>query len=162
MNPRLLRISAGIPLAAALAVGISNTASVKIPGSSDTPLGNHSGVKFQANGGAPASTKVPKRSTKSRNTDQSMASRLRKAETASVTVGGLVREPGSVGFLSGMTLWQAVQKAGGATEFGSMRRVKLYRDGKQKTFDLTKPAAMSEILKANDTVEVPQNTPWGS
>jgi protein involved in polysaccharide export with SLBB domain len=77
-------------------------------------------------------------------------------------VGGHVRSPGPVSISASMTLWQAIQKAGGATEFGSLRRVKLFREGKQKTFDLTKDPGMTEMLKANDTLEVPQRVALGS
>ncbi|MES2476769.1 MAG: polysaccharide biosynthesis/export family protein [Verrucomicrobiota bacterium] len=89
------------------------------------------------------------------------------AETAnvaqeSVTVGGQVRRPGPVPFTRELTLWQAIQAGGGATEFGSMRRVKLFRDGKQKQYDVTKTQFMSIPLQRNDTIEVPQKTPWGT
>ncbi|MEO5915228.1 MAG: polysaccharide biosynthesis/export family protein [Luteolibacter sp.] len=82
------------------------------------------------------------------------------AET--VTVGGFVRQPGPVPYAKELTLWQAIQAAGGATEFGSMRRVKLFRDGNQKTYDATKAQFMSIPLQRNDTIEIPQKTPWGT
>lgn len=79
-----------------------------------------------------------------------------------VTIGGQVRKTGPVPFVKELTLWQAIQAAGGATEFGSMRRVKLYRDGNQKTYDVTKPQFMAIPLQRNDTIEIPQKTPWGT
>lgn len=79
----------------------------------------------------------------------------------SVTVGGQVRRPGPVPYAKELTLWQAIQAAGGATEFGSMRRVRLFRDGNQKTYDVTKPQFMAIPLQRNDTIEIPQKTPWG-
>lgn len=79
-----------------------------------------------------------------------------------VTVGGFVRSPGPVPYAKELTLWQAIQAAGGATEFGSMRRVKLFRDGNQKTYDATKAQFMSIPLQRNDTIEIPQKTPWGT
>lgn len=79
-----------------------------------------------------------------------------------VTVGGQVRRPGPVPYAKELTLWGAVQAAGGATEFGSMRRVKLTRNGSQKTYDATKAQFMHIPLQRNDTIEVPQKTPWGT
>lgn len=79
-----------------------------------------------------------------------------------VTVGGFVRQPGPVAFSHGMTIWQAIQGAGGATEFGSLRRVKILRDGKAKIYDATKAKFMAVTLEANDTIEVPQKVTWGS
>ena len=58
-----------------------------------------------------------------------------------------------------LTLYQAIQAAGGATEFGSMKRVKLFRGGKQKQYDLTQAQFMQIPLEPNDTIEVPQKTP---
>lgn len=79
-----------------------------------------------------------------------------------VTLGGQVRRPGPVPYAKELTLWQAIQAAGGATEFGSMRRVKLYRDGRQQTYDVSKPQFMAIPLQRNDTIEIPQKTPWGT
>ena len=76
----------------------------------------------------------------------------------SVTVGGQVRRPGPVPFARELTLWGAIQAAGGATEFGSMRRVKVIRNGNQKTYDVTKPQFMQIPLQRNDTIEVPLKT----
>ncbi len=80
----------------------------------------------------------------------------------SVTVGGQVRKPGPVVFTRELTLWQAIQNAGGATEFGSMGRVKLFRDGKMKQYDATKAQYMAIPLQRNDTIDVPQKTAWGT
>ena len=73
-----------------------------------------------------------------------------------VHIGGQVRRPGPVEFNQGLTLYQAVQAAGGATEFGSMKRVKLFREGRQQYYDLTKAQFMNIPLQPSDTVEVPQ------
>jgi protein involved in polysaccharide export with SLBB domain len=82
-------------------------------------------------------------------------------EEQAVTVGGQVRKPGPVAFTRGMTLWMAVQAAGGPTEFGSPKRVALFRDGKQKSYDLTKPQFMQVPLESNDTIQVPEKNILG-
>jgi protein involved in polysaccharide export with SLBB domain len=79
----------------------------------------------------------------------------------SVTVGGFVRRPGQVPFTRELTLWQAIQAGGGATEFGSMKRVRVLRDGKQREYDVTKPQFMNIPLQRNDTIQVPQKTILG-
>jgi protein involved in polysaccharide export with SLBB domain len=73
-----------------------------------------------------------------------------------VYLGGQVRAPGPKPFSQGMTLYQAVQSGGGATEFGSMKRVRIFRDGKALEFDLTLPQFMNVPVQPNDTIEVPQ------
>ncbi|MEO5713097.1 MAG: SLBB domain-containing protein [Luteolibacter sp.] len=73
-----------------------------------------------------------------------------------VYMGGQVRRPGPVPFVKGLTLYQAVQAGGGATEFGSLKRVKLFRGGSQKLYDLTQAQFMRIPLEPNDTIEVPQ------
>lgn len=78
-----------------------------------------------------------------------------------VTVGGEVRRAGPVPYNRGLTLYAAVQSAGGATEFGSVRRVKLIREGKIRIYDLRQTEAKSVTLKANDTIEVPQKNWFG-
>jgi protein involved in polysaccharide export with SLBB domain len=77
-----------------------------------------------------------------------------------VTVGGQVRRPGPVPFAKGLTLWQAIQAAGGPTDFGSMFRVTVFRDGNQKTYDVTKAQFMRIPLQRNDTIDVPQKNIW--
>lgn len=77
-------------------------------------------------------------------------------EEQMVHIGGQVRKTGPVPFNKNLTLYQAVQAAGGATEFGSVKRVKLYRNGKTQTFDLTEPKSMSFPLRPDDTIQVPQ------
>ncbi len=84
-----------------------------------------------------------------------------QVEQESVTVGGFVRRPGPVPFTRELTLWQAIQAGGGATEFGSMKRVRLLRDGKQKEYDVTRPQFMNIPLQRNDTIQVPQKTILG-
>ena len=78
-----------------------------------------------------------------------------------VTVGGQVRAPGPVRFKEKLTLYAAIQAARGATEFGSINRVKLLRDGKATTHDLRDDKQKLTRLKAGDIVEVPQKTLFG-
>lgn len=78
------------------------------------------------------------------------------AKEQMVHVGGQVRRPGPVAYQRNLTIYQAVQGAGGATEFGSLKRVKLFRKGKQQVFDLTQPQFMRVPMEPDDTIEVPQ------
>jgi polysaccharide export outer membrane protein len=73
-----------------------------------------------------------------------------------VVVGGQVRRPGPVPYNRNLTLYQAIQNAGGSTEFGSMKRVKLIRNGQQKLYDLTILKFMQIPLEPDDTIEIPQ------
>ena len=73
-----------------------------------------------------------------------------------LTVGGKVRAPGAKRWAQGMTLFQAVMAAGGPTEFGAMNRVKLYRNGRVYTYDLSKGDHKLLKVYANDTIDVPQ------
>jgi polysaccharide export outer membrane protein len=73
-----------------------------------------------------------------------------------VHVGGQVRRPGPVKYNNNLTIFQAIQAAGGATEFGSMKRVVLFRQGKPKTYDVSDPKFMMIQLQPDDTIDVPQ------
>jgi polysaccharide export outer membrane protein len=77
-----------------------------------------------------------------------------------VHLGGQVGRPGPVKFQRGITLWQAIQAAGGPTPFGTIKRVQLLRDGKQRQYDLTKIENMQIKLEPNDSIELPQKRPW--
>jgi protein involved in polysaccharide export with SLBB domain len=78
-----------------------------------------------------------------------------------VYIGGQVRKTGPVAFVKGLTLYQAIQAGGGPTEFGSIKRVKLFRGGSQKLYDLTKAQFMRIPLEPNDTIEVPEKNLLG-
>lgn len=73
-----------------------------------------------------------------------------------VTVGGQVMTPGQLFLMKGATLKDAVEAAGGPTEFASIRRIALFREGRRYTYDLTKEAHRKLRLKGGDTVDVPQ------
>lgn len=78
-----------------------------------------------------------------------------------VHVGGEVRRPGPIKFNNNLTLYQAIQAAGGESEFGSIRRVILYRSGKSQTVDLRESANKSISLRPEDTIEVPAKDIFG-
>lgn len=73
-----------------------------------------------------------------------------------VTLGGFVRGPGPKKYTQGLTLWGAIQAAGGASEFGSMKRVKLTRGGKVKQYNVQLPQFMHIPLEPDDAIEVPE------
>ena len=79
----------------------------------------------------------------------------------SVTIGGQVRKTGPIPFTKELTLWQAIQSAGGPTEFGSMKRVRLTREGQTKEYNLKKPQFQSISLQRNDAIEIPEKNPFG-
>jgi polysaccharide biosynthesis/export protein VpsN len=82
-------------------------------------------------------------------------------EEQTVTVGDQVVSPGPVKYVRGLTLYNAVQAAKGATPFGSMKRVRLTRGGQSKVYDLTDPKYMNIPVEPNDTIQVPQKTITG-
>jgi polysaccharide export outer membrane protein len=84
-----------------------------------------------------------------------------RPDEETVTVGGQVRRPGPVPYAKELTLYNAIQAAGGPTEFGSMGRVTLFRNGSQKTYDVTKAQFKQIPLQRNDTIEVPQKNVLG-
>jgi protein involved in polysaccharide export with SLBB domain len=91
-------------------------------------------------------------------TFQVIDSSSKKIEEQVVILGGQVRAPGPKPYNRTLTLWQAIQSAGGPTEFGSMRRVVLLRKGNSKTYDVTKTQFQQIPLEPDDTIDVPQKT----
>lgn len=79
-----------------------------------------------------------------------------------ITVGGKVRRPGKRHLAKLTTLYEAVQEAGGATEFGALNRVKLYRNGRAYTYDLTREDHRDLELYPGDIVDVPQKNWLGN
>lgn len=73
-----------------------------------------------------------------------------------VTVGGQVRAPGPVEYTRGLTLYNAVQSARGATEFGAMNRVAVVRGSQRKVYNLNETKYMNILVEPGDTIEVPQ------
>jgi len=97
-----------------------------------------------------------------RPTFQVIDSSSKRIEEQVVVVGGFVRGPGPKPYNRTLTLWQAIQAAGGATEFGSMKRVKLFRGKNAKEYDVTKPQNMQIPLEPDDTIDVPQKNFLGN
>jgi polysaccharide biosynthesis/export protein len=81
-----------------------------------------------------------------------------------VTVSGAVNKPGKVAFERPTTVLQAIMEAGGPSEYGTMRRVRLIRtvNGIQKSqvmdlHDIGKEAKPFYV-RDNDIIFVPQST----
>lgn len=73
-----------------------------------------------------------------------------------VHIGGFVRATGPRDFVKGLTVFQAVQAAGGPNEFGSMKRVILIRVGKQQIINLETLEGKGVVTQPHDTIEVPR------
>ncbi|HEY8961589.1 MAG TPA: polysaccharide biosynthesis/export family protein [Luteolibacter sp.] len=85
-----------------------------------------------------------------------IASSGQSMEKQLVHLGGQVRRTGPVDFVPGLTIYQAVQAAGGATEFGAMNRVQLLRGGKVRELNLKRSDEMNFPVMQNDTITVPE------
>ncbi|MGJ8695442.1 MAG: polysaccharide biosynthesis/export family protein [Verrucomicrobiaceae bacterium] len=77
------------------------------------------------------------------------------------TVGGEVKGSGPKPYSNGMTLFGAIQAAGGETPFGAITRVKLYRNGKVRTFNLKNDQDKGFQIRPDDMIEVPQKNWMG-
>lgn len=75
-----------------------------------------------------------------------------KAERFYVT--GHVRTPGSFVWEPGLTVQQAVAMAGGVTERGSLRRVRIFRIVGGKRTEIR--PKLTDLVQPNDTIEIPQ------
>lgn len=79
-----------------------------------------------------------------------------------VHLGGHVKSPGPRPYTQGLTVFQAIQAAGGADEFGAMNRVVLWREGKKQEINLKKPEGMAVLAEPADTIQVPQKNIIGN
>ncbi|MFT6178064.1 MAG: tetratricopeptide (TPR) repeat protein [Akkermansiaceae bacterium] len=79
-----------------------------------------------------------------------------------ITVGGQVKKPGVLTLYPGVTLYHAIQEAGGETPFGAINRVKLYRNGQVYTYNLKMDKHKGVKLYPGDLVEVPQKQWMGN
>jgi len=87
-----------------------------------------------------------------------------EASVTSVTVSGAVSKPGKLAFERPTTVLQAVMEAGGPSEFGTLKRVRLMRvvNGVYKSqvmdlHDLSKEVKPFYV-RDNDVIYVPQST----
>jgi len=78
-----------------------------------------------------------------------------------VHLAGYVKSSGPRPFTQGLTIFQAIQAAGGEDQFGAMNRVILYREGKQQEINLKKAERKSILAEPNDTIEVPLKGVFG-
>ena len=69
-------------------------------------------------------------------------------------VDGFVKQPGSFVIRPGMTVRQAIAEAGGISERGSTRGIKIIRKVNGKEVEIE--AQMSDLVKPNDTIRVRQ------
>jgi polysaccharide export outer membrane protein len=69
-------------------------------------------------------------------------------------VMGFVKQPGQFVLQPGMTVRQAISVAGGLTERGSDRRIKIIRKVNNKDVEID--VALSDLVRPNDTIRVPQ------
>ena len=72
------------------------------------------------------------------------------------TVGGQIRSPGQRQWTKGLTLYSAIQGAGGETPYAAMNRVKLYRNGKAYVYDMKRQDHKGVLVYARDVIEVPE------
>jgi len=94
-------------------------------------------------------------------TVQVIASSGQSIEKQIVHIGGHVKRPGPTEFVEGLTIYQAIQAAGGADEFGAMNRVRLTRGGSVKTLNVKQDQFKNYVLQQSDTIEVPEKNIWG-
>lgn len=69
-------------------------------------------------------------------------------------VTGFVRQPGSFVLRPGMSVQQAIAEAGGLTERGSRRGIKILRRVKEKDVEID--ARLTDLVRPNDTIVVRQ------
>lgn len=79
-----------------------------------------------------------------------------KGDNQIITVGGQVKSSGPKQWTDGMTLYTAIQAAGGETPFAAINRVILYRNGKAYKYDLNRQEHKGVKIYANDVIEVPE------
>lgn len=73
-----------------------------------------------------------------------------------VLVIGQARKPGLIPMKDGLTVHEAVQIAGGVTEFSTMRHVVILRGKETIDCDLTEAESRKVLLKSGDLVNVPR------
>jgi polysaccharide export outer membrane protein len=71
-----------------------------------------------------------------------------------IYVTGFVRQPGGFVFRPGMTVQQALAEAGGITERGSTRGIKIQRKVNGKDVEID--AKLTDPVRPNDTIKIRQ------
>lgn len=72
------------------------------------------------------------------------------------TIRGQVRSPGQKQWTNGITLYGAIQLAGGETPYGALNRVELFRSGKVYVYNPKRQNHKGVKVYARDIIEVPQ------
>ena len=75
-----------------------------------------------------------------------------------VTISGFVRATGPKPWTPGLTLYQAVAAAGGANEFGDVKRTLLMRGKSSRSYNLNNLQDRNIVLQADDTIEIPEKS----
>jgi protein involved in polysaccharide export with SLBB domain len=78
-----------------------------------------------------------------------------KRVSGGLSVMGQTRRPGTVQVSDGLTVFQAIQATGGCTEWGSMRKVAVFRSKKLIYCDFTKAESFKILSNPGDIVIVP-------
>lgn len=72
-------------------------------------------------------------------------------------ISGHVRSPGAYSYVKGMTVQQAIAVAGGLTERGSNRRIKVRRETSPGSGDYKDISVrLTDLVRPNDTIVIPQ------
>ena len=83
-----------------------------------------------------------------------------KVEPVVVVVGGQVTRPRVIEYRN-TTIYSMILAAGGPTQFGTLKRVRIFRGGKCIQLDLTNEKKRNtEFAMPGDTIEVPQSNPF--
>lgn len=85
-----------------------------------------------------------------------------KINMQTVFVGGQVNKTGGVEFTQGLTLYQAVQSAGGPTAFGALNRVEVLRGGENRVYNLKDIKTQQIAAQPGDTIKVPEKNWLGN
>ncbi|HEY7476113.1 MAG TPA: polysaccharide biosynthesis/export family protein [Vicinamibacterales bacterium] len=158
-SPGAYPIKGNMTIVEALALaGPTQTASNEIVIVRPKAPAEHSGPLLPGDGDSAETTKVNIRDLQSGKLSLNLVLQpgdtvfVPRAETFFVT--GYVRSPGSFVYEPGMQVLQAIALAGGLTERGSNRGMKIMRtvDGRQETVD----AKMTDLVKPGDTIVVRQ------
>lgn len=75
-----------------------------------------------------------------------------------VAVGGGVMKPDIYDVLPGSTVTEVVTQAGGISEAGKRKDVRLIRAGREQRLDLTNPADMQVLLQSGDQIAVKEKS----